>query len=126
VRCGRPAWAPILFAVSAVPRPHRLYVLVADRLPQVAEVLSLLVTAGQRGDAPQFQPVPGKISVPRLGVGRPRKRPEKVRADKAYSSRAYLRRRGIACTIPPKADQIRHRKNKGRLGGCLPVFCPAD
>ena len=38
-------------------------------------------------------------------------------ADKAYGSRgnrAYLRRRGIRCTIPEKADQVRHRKNKGR------------
>ena len=37
-------------------------------------------------------------------------------ADRAYgwrANRAYLRRRGIRCTIPEKADQIRHRKNRG-------------
>jgi transposase len=48
-----------------------------------------------------------------------------VLADKAYGSRAnraYLRRRGIACTIPEKADQIRNRKNKGRQGGRPPEF----
>ena len=48
-------------------------------------------------------------------------------ADKAYGSRAnraYLRRRGIACTIPEKADQVRHRKNKGRTGGRPPAFDP--
>jgi hypothetical protein len=46
-------------------------------------------------------------------------KPGRVRADKACNSRAnraYLRRRGIGCTIPPKADQIRHRKNRGTLG----------
>lgn len=96
---------------------------------QGQKVLSLLVTAGQRGDSPQFQPVLEKISVPRLGAGRARKRPDRVRADKAYGSRAnraYLRRRGIVCTIPLKADQIRHRKNKGRHGGRPPAFCKAD
>ena len=83
-------------------------------------MLSLIVTAGQRGDSPQFRPVLDKISVPRLGIGRPRKRPVRVRADKAYSSRAnraYLRRRGIAATIPEPADQIRAPQNRGRHGG---------
>jgi transposase len=50
-----------------------------------------------------------------------------VLADKAYSSRAnrgYLRRRGIAATIPEPADQFRHRKNKGRHGGRPPAFDP--
>jgi transposase len=48
-------------------------------------------------------------------------------ADKAYRSRAnraYLRRRGIECTIPQPADQIRKRRNKGRAGGRPPVFDP--
>ncbi|MER7569847.1 hypothetical protein ABTZ93_44345, partial [Streptomyces sp. NPDC097941] len=44
--------------------------------------LSLLVTAGQRHDSPQFQPVLEAIRVPRLGLGQPRTRPDKVRADK--------------------------------------------
>jgi transposase len=58
--------------------------------------------------------------VPRLGCGRPRSRPGRVRADKAYGSRAnraYLRRRGIRCTIPEKADQVRNRKKLGSRGG---------
>jgi transposase len=96
---------------------------------QGQKVMSLLVTAGQRGDSPQFQPVLEAISVPRIGAGRPRKRPGKVRADKAYGSRAnraYLRRRGISCTIPLKADQIRHRKNRGSRGGRPPLFCTID
>ncbi|MFF9779912.1 transposase [Streptomyces sp. NPDC013978] len=65
--------------------------------------LPLLVTAGQRGDSPQFEPALEAIRVPRAGNGRRRVRPLRVRGDKAYSSRANracLRRRGIRCTIP--------------------------
>ncbi|MFJ6944092.1 IS5 family transposase [Streptomyces wuyuanensis] len=43
--------------------------------------LSFLVTAGHRHDRPQFQPVLERIRVPRAGVGRPRRRPDRVRAD---------------------------------------------
>lgn len=89
--------------------------------------LSLVVTAGQRGDSPQFQVVLGGIRVARAGRGRPRCRPDRVLADKAYGSRAnraYLRGRGIRCTIPEKTDQVRHRKAKGRVGGRPPVFDP--
>ncbi|MFI6340542.1 IS5 family transposase [Streptomyces sp. NPDC050535] len=91
--------------------------------------LSLLVTAGQRHDSPQFQPVLEAIRVPRLGLGRPRTRPDKVRADKAYGprvNRAYLRQRGIRCTIPEKADQVRNRKKRGSRGGRPPKFDKAD
>ncbi len=87
--------------------------------------LSLVITAGQRGDSPQFQTVLAGIRVPRSGRGRPRTRPDHVLADKAYSSRgnrAYLRRRGIRCTIPKKADQAANRKKLGRRGGRPPVF----
>ncbi|MFJ3581711.1 IS5 family transposase [Streptomyces sp. NPDC090127] len=69
--------------------------------------MSIVVTAGQRGDSPQFEPVLEKVRVPRIGPGRPRVRPDRMRADKAYASRenrAYLRRRGIRCTIPDKAE----------------------
>lgn len=48
-------------------------------------------------------------------------------ADKGYSSRAirsYLRRRGIAATIPERADQHGHRVRRGRRGGRPPVFDP--
>ncbi|WP_342610897.1 IS5 family transposase [Streptomyces albidoflavus] len=81
------------------------------------------------GDSPQFEPVLNKIRVPRLGPGRPRTRPDRVRADKAYASwknRAYLRRRGIRCTIPDKADQAGNRKKRGSHGGRPPKFDPQD
>ena len=35
-------------------------------------------------------------------------------------------RRGIACTIPEKSDQVRHRKNRGSRGGRPPKFCKID
>lgn len=87
--------------------------------------LSIVITAGQRGDSPQFTAVLDGIAVPRLGPGRPRTRPDRALGDKAYGSaanRAYLRRRKIACTIPEKADQIRNRKKRGRAGGRPPAF----
>ncbi|WP_370220762.1 IS5 family transposase [Kitasatospora sp. GAS1066B] len=91
--------------------------------------LSFVVTAGQRHDSPQFQPILERIRVPRLGVGRPRCRPSRVRADKAYGSRGnreYLRKRGIRCTIPEKADQIRNRTKLGARGGRPPKFDKVD
>jgi transposase len=89
--------------------------------------LSLVITAGQRGDSARFQVVLERIRVERIGCGRPRTRPDRVLGDKAYGSRAnraYLRRRGIKCTIPEKADQVRNRKNRGQRGGRPPTLDP--
>ncbi|MDT0301219.1 IS5 family transposase [Streptomonospora wellingtoniae] len=85
--------------------------------------LSVVLTAGQRGDSPQFARVLERIRVARTGPGRPRIRPERVLADKAYSSRAnraYLRRRKISATIAEPRDQRCHRKAKGSAGGRPP------
>jgi hypothetical protein len=65
--------------------------------------------------------------VPRLGDGRPRTRPDRVLAGKAYTSlanRDYLRRRGIKATIPIKTDQAANRRKKGSKGGRPPTFDP--
>ncbi|MEU6169988.1 transposase [Streptomyces tanashiensis] len=70
--------------------------------------MSIVVTAGQSGDSPQFEPVLEKVRVPRMGSGRPRVRLDRVRADKAYdsrSNRSYLRR---------------HRDQGHDLGACGP------
>ncbi|MFI0165083.1 IS5 family transposase [Streptomyces sp. NPDC017095] len=82
--------------------------------------LGLVLTPGHYGDGPQLERVLEQVSVPRTGVGRPRTRPDRVLADKAYTSRRnrrYLRRRGIPHTIPERLDQQRHRKNRGSRGG---------
>jgi transposase len=87
---------------------------------QGQKVMSLVLTAGQRGDSPQFAAVLQRIRVPRLGPGRPRTTPDRVLADKAYASRAnraLLARRGIRATIPIKADQATHRRKRGSRGG---------
>ncbi len=115
-RAGRP---------RARPLPRGLTSKVHLACEQGQKPLSLLVTAGQRGDSPQFQAVLAGIRVPRVGRGRPRTRPVRVLADKAYSSkanRAHLRRRGITCTIPEKADQAANRRRKGSRGGLPPAF----
>ena len=68
-----------------------------------------------------------RIRVARPGPGRPRSRPDRVLADKAYSSRAnrsYLRCRDIKTTIPVKDDQVRHRQARGSRGGRPPAFDP--
>ena len=67
------------------------------------------------------------IRIARRGKGRPRTRPARAMADKAYSSaanRAYLRRRGIQAVIPVKEDQKKHRRARGRTGGRSPAFDP--
>jgi transposase len=65
-----------------------------------------------------------KIRVPRP-IGRPRRKPGSVAADKAYSNsliRRYLRRRGISHTIPEKSDSQAARRRKGSRGGRPPGF----
>jgi transposase len=87
---------------------------------QGQKMLALVITAGQRGDSPQFAPVLARIRVPRTGPGRPRTRPNRVLADKAYSSRAnrkLLAQRRIEAVIPVKDDQRANRKKKGSRGG---------
>lgn len=89
--------------------------------------MALVLTAGQRGDSPQFTVVLDSIRVTRLHGGRPRTRPDRVLADKAYTSRGnrrYLRRRGIRATIPSKTDQDANRRNLGSKGGRPPAFDP--
>ena len=57
------------------------------------------------------------LAVARPGLGQPRTRPDVVRADKGYSSRAireHCPRRGFACQIPVKEDQKAARSRRGR------------
>lgn len=80
----------------------------------------MIVGPGQAGDTPMFPILMGHLRVGRRGRGRPRTRPDRVRGDKAYSSRAiraHLRERGIGAVIPEPADQQGHRKRRGSKGG---------
>jgi transposase len=89
--------------------------------------MSVMLTPGQAGDNPQLLPLLDQIAVGRDGPGRPRKRPDRVLADKAYSrpsTRTALRSRGIAFTSPERGDQIERRRAKGPCGGRPPAFDP--
>jgi transposase len=83
--------------------------------------LSVVVTPGQRHESTQLEAVLDAIRVARPGVGRPRKHPERLIADKGYSSpscRRVLRKRGIAHTIPERRDQRERRTGRpGRKPG---------
>lgn len=72
--------------------------------------MTFVLTEGQRHDTIAFQPLMEQGAVKRQGPGRPRIRPDRLCADKAYRNtwiRQYLRRRGIRSTIPHKSDQRR-------------------
>ena len=89
----------------------------------------VVVSAGQSGDSPMLPVLLDHLVVPRIGPGRPRTTPDRLRGDKAYSSRGHrtlLRARGITATIPEPADQIANRKRRGRAGGRPPAFDPVD
>jgi putative transposase len=82
--------------------------------------LVVLVGPGQAHDGPMLPVLLAALAVPRRGCGRARTRPDRVLADRAYSSRgtrALLRSRGIVAVIPEPRDQQANRKRRGRRGG---------
>jgi transposase len=85
-----------------------------------------VTTAGQRHDSLAFGPLMKKLRVARRRrPSRPRTRPDRVLADKAYSNRKIrgdLRRRRVKATIPEKIDQQKARAAKGAAGGRPPAF----
>lgn len=90
--------------------------------------LVVLLTAGQAGDSPMLLPLMAHLRVTRP-VGRPRTRPDAVRGDKAYSSRAiraHLCARGITAVIPEPDDQKGHRRRRGPRGGRPVSYDPID
>ncbi|MGW6727989.1 IS5 family transposase [Nocardia sp. NPDC055029] len=87
--------------------------------------LAVLVTAGQAGDSPMMPAVLDAIAVPRLFGGPPRRHPDRVLADKAYSSaanRELLGGKRIKAVIPQRSDQVANRKRCRCAGGRPPGF----
>jgi transposase len=87
--------------------------------------LVIALTGGQAGDSPMLKVLLADLAVPRLGAGRPRTRPLALIGDKAYSSatnRDLLRRRRVKTVIAQPADQVAHRRRRGRGGGRPPDF----
>lgn len=71
--------------------------------------MAVQVSPGQRHESRVFATVLDEVRVVQPKA-RPRRRPGRVAGDKAYSVpwiRRWLRRRGIAVTIPHKKDQRR-------------------
>jgi putative transposase len=80
--------------------------------------LTVLLSPGQAGDNPYLKPL---LAAHRLGDTEA----FRLLADKAYShpsTRAHLRAKKIAHTIPERSDQIKLRKDKGSAGGRPPAF----
>lgn len=72
--------------------------------------MTLVLTPGQRHEAPVFPRLMEQGAVKRGGVGRPKLRPQRVVGDKGYSSgeiRHYARAHGIRITIPRKENECR-------------------
>jgi transposase len=88
----------------------------------------MVVTAGQRHESTQLEPLLDAIRVPRPGgSGRPRKRPTHLVADRGYSytrCRRLLRQRRIAHAIPERSDQQQARARRGARGGRPPLVDP--
>ena len=87
--------------------------------------IARVTTAGHRHDSLAFPALVNRIRIGRRGPGRPRTRPARLLADKAYSNRAIrlqLRRRRIQAVIPEPADQTRNRTTRGSRGGRPPGF----
>jgi transposase len=82
--------------------------------------LGLVLTGGNAADTSFFTTVLDTISVNDGRPGRPRRRPDRVLADKAYTSaanRRFLTSRGIKVTIPEREDQKAGRARRGSAGG---------
>ena len=89
---------------------------------------AVALTPGNVNDCTVFPQVLSAITVPRTGAGRPRCRPDRLIADKAYSAKAIrrsLRAPGIAATIGEHADQQAGPARRGSRGGRPPTFDPA-
>jgi transposase len=87
--------------------------------------IARVTSAGQRHDSVAFNALMADISIVRSSGGRSRTRPDRVLADKAYSTRKIrdtLRCRGIKATIPEPSNQIAGRISRGSKGGRPPKF----
>lgn len=79
------------------------------RAEGLGKPVSFALQAGHRHESLVFELLLERGAV-RRRVGRPRRYPERIAGDKAYSNRRirrFLRQKGIRVTIPRKADEHR-------------------
>jgi transposase len=73
-------------------------------------LMTLVLTPGQAHEAPNLPKLMHQGAVKRPGRGRPKRRPQRLVADKTYDSQTIrhdLRRQGIRYTIPYRSQQRR-------------------
>jgi len=79
--------------------------------------LGVHLDAASPAEVNLLEPTLATIAVPRAGPGRPRQKPERVIADKAYDSdplRARLKRRGIELIAPHRRNRKKPKTQDGR------------
>jgi transposase len=79
--------------------------------------LGVYLDAASPAEVTLLEPTLATIAVPRAGPGRPRQKPERVIADKAYDShplRQRLAQRGIELIAPHRKNRKRPRTQDGR------------
>ncbi len=79
--------------------------------------LGIHLDAASPAEVKLLEPTLAKIAVPRAGQGRPRQKPQRLIADKAYDSdplRFRLKRRGIELIVPHKINRKKPPTQDGR------------
>lgn len=79
--------------------------------------LGVHLDAASPAEVTLLEPTLATIAVPRAGPGRPRQKPERLIADKAYDSdplRQRLARRGIELIVPHRRNRKKPRTQDGR------------
>ena len=79
--------------------------------------LGIHLDAASPAEVKLLEPTLAKIAVPRAGRGRPRQKPQRLIADKAYDSdplRFRLKRRGIELIVPHKINRKKPPTQDGR------------
>lgn len=77
--------------------------------------LGVHLSAANRAEVHLAEATLAQVAVPRAGPGRPRQKPERVIADRAYDSRGLWERLG-ARGIDLIAPHLRHRKSRFQDG----------
>jgi transposase len=79
--------------------------------------LGVHLDAASPAEVNLLEPALATIAVPRAGPGRPRQKPERLIADKAYDSdplRTRLKRRGMELIVPHRRNRKKPKTQDGR------------
>jgi transposase len=88
----------------------QLFAAVQAQADAARQLMTLVLTPGQRHEAVVFDQLMQHGAVKREGPGRPQRRPRRIVGDKGYSSghiRHYARQHGMRGTLPRKSNACR-------------------